>query len=128
VAVAKNHDDRKSHWDNGEDFVEEQLKHYQDKLAYEIDSWDLKVALEAENNIIVVDARSPQAYATEHIPSAINIPHRQMSPESTGHLDLSAGGDRHHHEFHHPKSPRLQDMTGQDEAEALPAQLPQYLK
>ncbi len=27
--------------------MDDQLKHYSDKLAYEIDSWDLKVALEA---------------------------------------------------------------------------------
>ena len=64
-------------------FMEEQLQYYQNKLAYEIDSWDLKVALDAKDNVIVVDARSPQAYAAEHIPGAINIPHRQMSLEST---------------------------------------------
>ena len=27
--------------------MEDQLQHYADKLAYEIDSWDLKVALDA---------------------------------------------------------------------------------
>ena len=27
--------------------MNEQIKHYADKLAYETDSWDLKVALEA---------------------------------------------------------------------------------
>jgi rhodanese-related sulfurtransferase len=67
-----------------------QLQHYEDKLAYEIDSWDLKVALEAKDNVIVVDARSPQAYAVEHIPGAINIPYRQISPESTARLDKAA--------------------------------------
>lgn len=67
--------------------MEAQIKHYSDKLAYEIDSWDLKVALEAKENVIVIDARSAQSYATAHIPSAINIPHRDMSPETTAHLD-----------------------------------------
>ncbi len=66
------------------------MKHYQNKLAYETDSWDLKVALEEKENIIVIDARSPQAYAVERISGAINIPHRQMSAESTAHLDKSA--------------------------------------
>lgn len=70
--------------------MEAQLKHYLDKLAYEIDSWDLKVALEAKENVIVIDARSAQSYATEHIQSAINIPHREMNPETTAHLDKSA--------------------------------------
>jgi rhodanese-related sulfurtransferase len=70
--------------------MEDQLTHYQSKLAYETDSWDLKVALESGENVIVIDARSPQAFETEHIPGAINIPHRQMSADSTAHLDRSA--------------------------------------
>ncbi len=70
--------------------MDEQLRHYADKLAYETDSWDLKVALEAGENLVVIDARSPEAYEAEHIPGAINIPHRTMSPETTGHLDKGA--------------------------------------
>ena len=66
------------------------LRHYENKLAYETDSWDLKVALEAGRNIVVIDARSPEAYQREHIPGAINIPHRTMSEETTGHLDRTA--------------------------------------
>ena len=67
-----------------------QLKHYSDKLAYEIDSWDLKVALEAGEHIIVIDARSPEAFQREHIPGAINIPHRSMTTETTDQLDKTA--------------------------------------
>lgn len=66
--------------------MKEQLDHYANKLAYETDSWDLKVALEAGENIVVVDTRSPEAYEGEHIPGAVNIPHREMNPETTGHL------------------------------------------
>lgn len=33
----------------------EQLNHYQRKLAYEMDSWNLSVALNGEPKIIVVD-------------------------------------------------------------------------
>jgi rhodanese-related sulfurtransferase len=36
---------------------------------------------------VVVDARSEAAFAKEHIPGAINIPHRNMSVESTRELD-----------------------------------------
>jgi rhodanese-related sulfurtransferase len=64
-----------------------QLKHYSDKLAYEIDSWDLKVALESGENIAVIDARSSEAFQREHIPGAINIPHRTMSLETTQNID-----------------------------------------
>jgi rhodanese-related sulfurtransferase len=70
--------------------MNDQLKHYSDKLEYEIDPWDLNVAREAGENITVVDARSPEAFHREHIPGAINIPHRTMSPETTRHLDKSA--------------------------------------
>jgi len=67
-----------------------QLKHYSDKLAYEIDAWDLSVALEAGERIVVIDARSPEAFQREHIPGAINIPHRTMSADSTSRLDRAA--------------------------------------
>lgn len=63
--------------------MKDQIQHYTDKLAYEIDSWDLSVALKNNDNVIVVDARSAEAYAIEHIPGAINIPHRTMSAETT---------------------------------------------
>ena len=67
--------------------MEAQKQHYENKLAYEIDSWDLHVALEAGENLLVIDARSPEAYQHAHIPAAINLPHRTMSPETTKELD-----------------------------------------
>ncbi len=67
-----------------------QIRHYENKLAYEIDSWDLKVALEEGENVIVVDARSPQAFQTERIPGAISLPHQSMSAVSTALLDKRA--------------------------------------
>ena len=70
--------------------MEEQAKHYETKLASETDSWDLKVALEAGDNIVVIDARSPEAYQSEHIPGAISLPHREMSDDSTKQLDIAA--------------------------------------
>jgi rhodanese-related sulfurtransferase len=66
--------------------MKDQIQHYTDKLAYEIDSWDLSVAFKNNDNVIVVDARSAEAYAIEHIPGAINIPHRTMSAETTLHV------------------------------------------
>ena len=70
--------------------MDDQLKHYSDKLAYEIDSWDLNVALEAGENITVIDARSQEAFQREHIPGAISIPHRTMSSETTRDVDKRA--------------------------------------
>ena len=70
--------------------MDEQLRHYENKLSFEIDSWDLKVALEAGENIVVIDARSPEAYQKEHIPGAINLPHRQMNEETSKCLEKAA--------------------------------------
>ena len=67
--------------------MDQQRQHYENKLAYEIDSWDLKVATDAGENVTVVDARSAEVYQQEHIPGAINIPHRTMLPETTIDVD-----------------------------------------
>jgi rhodanese-related sulfurtransferase len=66
--------------------MEDQIKHYSDKLKFETDSWDLRAALDKGEQIVVVDARSAESYQEEHIPGAINIPHRTMTAESTRHL------------------------------------------
>ncbi|NEX60935.1 rhodanese-like domain-containing protein [Noviherbaspirillum galbum] len=70
--------------------MQAQLQHYLDKLAYEIDSWDLSEALKAGERIIVVDARSVEAFAAEHVPGATNIPHRTMDEASTATIDREA--------------------------------------
>lgn len=70
--------------------MDKQQQYYEDKLAYEIDAWDLKLALEANERVVVVDSRSPEAYEKHHIAGAINIPHRQMSEETTRLLDKTA--------------------------------------
>ena len=67
--------------------MELQIAHYENKLKYETDSWDLYEALSKNENIVVIDTRSPEAYEVEHIPSSINIPHRTMSQETTKDLE-----------------------------------------
>jgi rhodanese-related sulfurtransferase len=69
--------------------MEDQIKHYSDKLQFETDPSDLKSALDKGEQIVVVDARSAQSYQEEHIPGAVNIPHRTMTAGSTAHLDRS---------------------------------------
>lgn len=64
-----------------------QIEFYESKLAYEMDPSDLFDALERGDDVIVVDARQAFGYAKEHIPTAINLPHREMTAESTNHLD-----------------------------------------
>ena len=67
----------------------DQMNFYQSKLAYEIDSADLYEALAKDEPIVIVDGRSASAYAHEHIPGAISLPHREISFNATESLDKS---------------------------------------
>lgn len=73
-----------------ESTMKAQQAHYENKLAYEIDSWDLSVAGAAGERVVVIDARSPEAFAREHIPGAINVPHRTMCAESVAAIDRTS--------------------------------------
>ena len=67
----------------------EQLSHYKSKLDFEMDSFDVYAALGNGEAIVVVDGRSAEAYAHEHIPGAVSLPHRTISADSTASLDRS---------------------------------------
>lgn len=67
--------------------MKDQIKFYESKLKYEIDSWDLYDKLQSKDVVVVIDTRSKEAFQLEHIPGAINIPHRTMNEESTKELD-----------------------------------------
>jgi len=67
--------------------MNDQIKHYEDKLKFEMDSWDLYESINNNESIVVIDARASEAFLIEHIPGAINLPHRIMAVETTSHLD-----------------------------------------
>jgi rhodanese-related sulfurtransferase len=59
-----------------------------EKLAFHADAWDVAEDLKnGVDEIVVVDARSQEAYLQGHIPGAISFPHRTMTAESTADLD-----------------------------------------
>lgn len=66
-----------------------QIEFYTAKLEFETDSWDLSEALKSDKSVVVIDARTQDAFELEHIPGAVNFPHRAMTAESTAHLDRS---------------------------------------
>ena len=66
--------------------MKDQITHYENKLSYEIDSWDLYERLSKDENIVVIDTRSKEAYNKSHIPSSINIPHRTITDRTTSDL------------------------------------------
>lgn len=67
--------------------MEEQIRFYENKLAYEMDPSDLFDAINDGEKIIVIDARSPLSFENESIPGALNIPYREMNEVTTRHLD-----------------------------------------
>ena len=67
--------------------MNEAVNHFRSKLSFETDAWDLNEMVRAGANVVIVDARSEANYAQEHIPHAINFPHRRMNADSTKDLD-----------------------------------------
>ena len=63
---------------------------YQNKLDFEMDAFDLYKALERGESVIPLDARQTTSFHKEHIPGAINIPHREINEATTRLLDKSA--------------------------------------
>lgn len=63
------------------------LEHFRAKLGLATDPSDVHADLEAgETGFIVLDARSPEAYAAGHVPGAVSFPHRRMDADSTAAL------------------------------------------
>lgn len=62
------------------------LAHFENRLEWEIDAADLHANPQA---YVVIDARTPEAFATGHVPGAINLPHRTITAE-TAHFPKDA--------------------------------------
>ena len=67
-----------------------QIEFYERKLNFEMDSADLFEGLQEGSKLIVIDARKLNAFQTEHIPTSINLPHKEMNPSSTNELSKEA--------------------------------------
>lgn len=58
------------------------LMHFSNRLAFETDCSDINATQQSgEIDYVLVDVRGAAAYASGHVPGAINIPHRLMSAE-----------------------------------------------
>jgi rhodanese-related sulfurtransferase len=59
------------------------------ELGFEVDPDDLVRDLEAgrAEGYVVVETRAEEAFAQARIPGAINLPYRDLTPESAAHLD-----------------------------------------
>lgn len=58
------------------------LMHFSNRLAFETDCSDIHASQQSGDiDYVLVDVRGQAAYASGHVPGAINIPHRLMSAE-----------------------------------------------
>lgn len=66
-----------------------QVEYYQNKLDFEVDSYVLHEALENGDFTVPVDTRKASSFLNEHIPGAINLPHREINENTTKQLNKS---------------------------------------
>jgi rhodanese-related sulfurtransferase len=58
--------------------------HFRSKLAYETDAGDVYADLKSSTTaIVVIDARTEDAYARGHVPRVINLPYRKIDSSTT---------------------------------------------
>ncbi len=57
----------------------EALAHFERRLAFETDCWDVHEALaRGPADFVLLDVRSPDLYAERHVPGAVNLPHGKI--------------------------------------------------
>jgi len=53
--------------------------HFENLLRFEADCWDVNEGLKrTPRSFVLLDVRSPQAFAQGHVPGAINLPHGRI--------------------------------------------------
>ena len=58
------------------------LAHFEARLRFETDCWDVHASLSGgAADFVLLDVRSPQAFAKGHVDGAINLPHAQITGE-----------------------------------------------
>ena len=57
------------------------LEHFEKLLEFETDCWDVHQDQDLKSgkpDYVILDVRSPEAYAAGHVPGAINLPHARI--------------------------------------------------
>jgi rhodanese-related sulfurtransferase len=63
----------------------EALFHFERLLSFETDCWDVHASpASREPGFVLLDVRSPEAFAAGHVPGAVNLPHRRINERNLG--------------------------------------------
>ena len=54
------------------------VRRFESAFTFETDCWDVHEALARGPDFVLIDVRSPEAFARAHVPGAINIPHTKI--------------------------------------------------
>jgi rhodanese-related sulfurtransferase len=54
------------------------VQRFETVFSFETDCWDVHDALKRGADFVLIDVRSPEAFAAGHVPGAINIPHAKI--------------------------------------------------
>ena len=54
------------------------VRHFEGAFSFETDCWDVHEALARGPDFVLIDVRSPEAFATAQVPGAVNIPHAKI--------------------------------------------------
>ncbi|MBI5432858.1 MAG: rhodanese-like domain-containing protein [Planctomycetes bacterium] len=66
-------------------------RHFEASFAFETDCWDVHASLrQSENAFVVLDVRSPEAFASGHVPGAVNLPHARIVERNLERFPLGA--------------------------------------
>jgi len=66
---------------------EDARRHFQAKLTFETDPWDVKTDMErGRSDFIMIDTRSADDFEARRIAGAINLPHRSINAKTTAGL------------------------------------------
>jgi rhodanese-related sulfurtransferase len=61
----------------------EALAHFSSAFRFETDCWDVHASMtQGSADFVLLDVRSPEAYAQGHAKGAISLPHRTITPET----------------------------------------------
>lgn len=59
------------------------LAYFEARLSFETDCWDVHYGIENKlNDFVLLDVRSADLYAEGHVPTAINLPTRELTTDS----------------------------------------------